>query len=178
MDGLERVETARLVGTRPVFRDADELAPVLADERIAAWLWPGELGGPRTPAQVRSILVRDADHWKRRGWGPWIVRDRTTGELVGRVGLSAVAVEDEAAVEVAWLLAAHRWGEGLATEMAAAAVDAAFDVLALDELVSFTLPHNAASRRVMERLGFAFDREFVHAGLPHVLYRLSPRARG
>lgn len=39
------------------------------------------------------------------------------------------------------------------------------------ELVAFTLPHNAASRRVMEKAGFAYERDTEHAGLPHVLYR-------
>jgi len=43
----------------------------------------------------------------------------------------------------------------------------------LTEVVSFTLPHNTASRRVMEKLGFDFEREFYHASLPHVLYRLT-----
>jgi RimJ/RimL family protein N-acetyltransferase len=32
---------------------------------------------------------------------------------------------------------------------------------------------NRASRRVMEKLGFEYEREVVHANLPHVLYRLS-----
>jgi RimJ/RimL family protein N-acetyltransferase len=38
--------------------------------------------------------------------------------------------------------------------------------------VSFTLPHNAASRRVMEKAGLTYERDITHAGLPHVLYRL------
>jgi RimJ/RimL family protein N-acetyltransferase len=42
----------------------------------------------------------------------------------------------------------------------------------VDDLVSFTLPDNRASRRVMEKIGFRHDTEVEHAGLPHVLYRL------
>src|SRR3954453_17320213 len=75
---IERVETERLTGTRPLLRDADELHPLLADERLAGWLWPGALGGPRTLAQVRALLVHDNEHWKRHRFGPWIVRDRST----------------------------------------------------------------------------------------------------
>jgi RimJ/RimL family protein N-acetyltransferase len=177
MDGIERVETERLVGLRPAFRDADELHAVMADVRVARWLWPGELGGPRTLAQVRTILVRDADHWKRHRWGPWVVRDRVTHRMLGRVGLAHTHVAGLDGVELAWMLAPERWGQGLATEMAAEAVRAAFGPLGLSELLSFTQPHNTASRRVMERLGFVFDAEIEHAGLPHVLYRLrSPSA--
>src|SRR5690606_2084011 len=144
----------------------------------AAWLWPGRLGGPRAPAQVRAIVRRDVEHWKRHGWGPWIVRDRRSGELLGRVGLSAGAVTAFGEAEAAWLLAPHRWGEGLATEMAGAALHRGFGELALDDVVALALPHNVASRRVMERLGFGYEGEVVHAGLTHVLYRLrNPSAR-
>src|SRR4051794_10485540 len=140
----------------------------MADERVAAWLWPGELGGPRTLSQVRALLVRDADHWKRRGWGPWVVRDGATGAVAGRVGLQATGAGATDEVEVLWTIASVRWGEGLASEMAAEAVRVGFDVLGLDELVSFTLHDNAASRRVMEKLGFGYERDIVKAGLPHV----------
>ena len=166
---MERVRTARLVGTRPAFRDADELHPVLADERVVPWMFPA---GPPSPAQVRALLVRDTDHWKRQGWGPWVVRDAATHAVVGRVGIERCEVGGAEEVEVAWTVAADRWGEGLATEMAAEAVRAAFEVVGLPDVVSFALTDNTRSRRVMEKLGFAFEREVDHAGLPHVLYRL------
>ena len=54
-----------------------------------------------------------------------------------------------------------------------AAVDAARE-LGLAEVVAFTLAENVASRRVMERAGFALDGTVEHAGLPHVLYRRAP----
>jgi RimJ/RimL family protein N-acetyltransferase len=170
---LERVRTARLIGRRPAFRDADELHPLMADDRVVPWLWPE---GPPTTAQVRSLLVRDADHWKRHRWGPWVVRDAATNDMIGRVGIETTTVEGVQAVELAWMVRADRWGEGLASEMAAEAVRAAFDRVGLDELVSFTLPHNTASRAVMAKLRFTFARDIEHAGLPHVLYTLR-RAR-
>ena len=39
------------------------------------------------------------------------------------------------------------------------------------ELVAFTLPDNLGSRRVMEKSGFVYERDIVHVGLAHVLYR-------
>jgi RimJ/RimL family protein N-acetyltransferase len=64
-----------------------------------------------------------------------------------------------------------RWGQGLATELAHAAVDVAAEPLHLREIVAFTLPDNLASRRVMEKAGFTYERNVIHVGLPHVLYR-------
>jgi ribosomal-protein-alanine N-acetyltransferase len=75
-------------------------------------------------------------------------------------------------VEIAWAVAPERWGQGYATELGAAAVRVAFADLGLASVVAYTTPGNRASLRVMEKLGFEYEREVVHANLPHVLYRL------
>jgi RimJ/RimL family protein N-acetyltransferase len=55
--------------------------------------------------------------------------------------------------------------------MASTLVGLARERLGLEEIVAFTLPHNVASRRVMEKVGFRYERDIEWAGLPHVLYR-------
>jgi RimJ/RimL family protein N-acetyltransferase len=167
---MEQVRTKRLIGSRPLLRDADELHPICADPRVAEWLWPGDLGGPRTLAQVRTLLIKDADHWKRHRFGAWVVRDRDTRAVVGRAGLSREAELDEVACD--WLIDPGRWGEGLATEIAREAARCAFEVIGLDSIIAETLPHNAGSRAVMEKCGFVYERDVERLGLPHVLYRL------
>jgi RimJ/RimL family protein N-acetyltransferase len=77
---------------------------------------------------------------------------------------------------VAWAVMPARWGEGLATELARVSVRVAFERLELAELVAITLPDNTASRRVMEKSGFRYDRDIVHVGLDHVLYLQHPPA--
>ena len=76
---------------------------------------------------------------------------------------------------------AHAWGHGYATEAARAALAYGFDELALDEIVSFTVPANVPSQRVMERLGMTRDpsADFEHPNVPegsplrlHWLWRL------
>ncbi len=85
-------------------------------------------------------------------------------------------IEGTREVEVAYAVVADRWGQEFATEMAEAAVDVALRILKLTSVVAFTLPSNKASRRVMEKIGFSYEREFVYADLPHVLYRLTAEA--
>lgn len=84
-------------------------------------------------------------------------------------------------VEMGWRLAAAHWGQGLATEGARAVAEYAFRVLRLDALVSFTVPANVKSRRVMEKVGMTHspEEDFDHPKLPvghplrrHVLYRV------
>jgi len=101
-----------------------------------------------------------------------VFRARATGEPVGGAALRHVEIAGQPEFEVGYRVAAAWWGRGIATEMASALVGVARDRLGLAELVAFTLPDNLASRRVMEKVGFTYERDIEWARLPHVLYRL------
>jgi len=118
------------------------------------------------------MLVAQATQARETGYCLWWWRDRASGELVGYAGLNRDAVEGEPAVEVGWSIAPARWGEGLATEAGGTAIRWGFERAGLDEIVAFALLDNLRSRRVMEKLGMTYERDFVRAGLPHALYRL------
>ena len=152
----------------PESRDEASYRRLLFDPAVVPWLRPPPLR-PFTEADPPALLVRDLRHWESHGWGPWVVEE--DGAFVGRAGLNTTRVAGEQAVEVAWALVGTAWGRGIATEAAIAAVAEARS-LGLAEVVSFTLPDNVASRRVMEKAGLSFDRDITHGGLPHVLYRL------
>ena len=49
----------------------------------------------------------------------------------------------------------------------------AFEQLGMTDVACFTLTTNRASQRVMEKVGFEYERDIVHAGLPHVLCRIT-----
>jgi RimJ/RimL family protein N-acetyltransferase len=131
-----------------------------------------------------QMVERAEAHFDRNGFGPWAAELRETGEFIGYIGLLIPRFEAAftPCVEIGWRLAAEHWGKGLATEGARAAVRYAFETLALKEIVSFTVPANLRSRRVMEKLGMTHDLrdDFDHPLLPlgylmqrHVLYRLA-----
>jgi ribosomal-protein-alanine N-acetyltransferase len=145
-----------------------EVSGLTLDPRVYRTLWPW--ADPPTPADVRKSLADKPDHWKRHGFGLWLLRDRATGVLVGRGGLQYTDAIGGFAVEAAWAIVPERWGQGLATDLARASVAVAFESLGLDELIAITLPDNIASRRVMEKSGFVQDREIEHVGLTHALY--------
>jgi RimJ/RimL family protein N-acetyltransferase len=171
----ERVETERLVCERLKPDHGPELMTLLGDPRVARTLFAS--AEPPSDAEMVENLGAKVAHWERFGFGLWLLRDRATGEMVGRGGLQHTFVGGCDEVEVGWAIVPERWGEGLATEMAAAAAEVAFNDLRLGEIVAFTLPENVASRRVMEKTGFRYERRIVHHGLPHVLYRLAAQRR-
>jgi RimJ/RimL family protein N-acetyltransferase len=87
----------------------------------------------------------------------------------------------EPVVEIGWRLAAEHWGHGYAVEAATAVKALAFGVFQLPELLSWTVPANVRSRRVMERIGMSYVQDFEHPTMPegspvrrHVLYRVAP----
>ena len=170
---FDPLTTARLVGERPRAEHRDGLLGVFGEPRVGEVLWPGPLGGPRNAEQVQEILDRDAAHWEREGFGPWIFRERDgDGAVMARGGLKRAHVNGREEVEVGYAVAASRWGEGLATEIARASVRVAFEELGLAEVVAFTRTTNLASQRVMEKAGLRREGEFSRFELAHVLFRL------
>lgn len=164
----ERFGTERMAAHRVGPDDEDFLVGMWSDPRVVA-----TLGGPRDRDAVRATVQRWDDHWTTHGFGPWIVADEVTGAPLGWILLYRTDTGGPGSVEVGWSIAADHWREGLATEGGAAATRIGFAVVGLEALVSFTLVDNVASRGVMERLGFTYEADVEHAGLPHVLYRLT-----
>ena len=116
--------------------------------------------GMRHDAVARDHFGGFAAHWGWRGFGRFIMVDRTTGEPVGHVGPFEPAGHPER--ELTWTLwsAAHE-GRGYALEAAQAARDHAFGDLGWRTAVSYIAPGNARSRRLAERLGARLDQAAI-----------------
>jgi ribosomal-protein-alanine N-acetyltransferase len=169
--GLEQIITARMRGERLRRDHEPELMALLRDPRVARTLTDD--GRPPDRAAVRARLAYGVRHWERLGFGLWLLRDRATGEVVGRGGLQTTSATGQDETEAAWTIVPTRWGEGLATELARAAIEAGLRPLGLASVIAYTTADNAASQRVMEKSGFRYEREFIRAGRPMVLFRRS-----
>jgi RimJ/RimL family protein N-acetyltransferase len=165
---IDELRTARLLLTRMREDDWPDLHGMYFNPRVMA-----TLGGLRSEEQTRELLRGHFAHWEEHGFGWWVARDSSTGAFAGRGGLRRRIVGGLEEVEVGYAFLPEFWGRGLATELAAESVRVGFEVLGLKELVGMALPTNRASRRVMEKVGFRYERDIVHADLPHVLYRLA-----
>jgi RimJ/RimL family protein N-acetyltransferase len=154
-----------LIGRLPAPEDLDELVALMNEPRVAQML-----GGAQTQEQWAAFLRKDIAHWEVHDFGAWHAFERSTDQLVGRIGSHVTLVEGVLEVELAWAVHPDHWGQGYAAELAAPARDLVFS-RGIRSVVAFTLPDNTASRRVMEKLGMTYERDIVHADLPHVLYR-------
>jgi [ribosomal protein S5]-alanine N-acetyltransferase len=162
----------RLRAERP-WREHERLyVDLFGDPAVAATLWPGALGGPRTPGQAIEMLSVDIEHWRQERFGPWVFFEASTGVFVGRGGLRRTTLAGNECVEVLYAVRSDVWGQGYASEIACVAVAHARR-LELTDVVGFTTTANIASRRVLEKAGMRIDEETIeHTGLSHRLGRL------
>jgi [ribosomal protein S5]-alanine N-acetyltransferase len=170
---MHQLNTLRLIGIPATPSDFADIRRLHADPRVMATLSAD--GAPFTEDQTRAFLDRAADHWKKYGFGLWTFREQAGGEFVGYGGIKHTEVEGRDVIELAYAITSAHWRKGFATEISRAALKHAFDTIHLDRIVAFTLPHNRASRAVMENCGFTYNRNITHANLPHVLYILEAR---
>ncbi len=136
-----------------------------------------------------AFAERIEEGFERRGYGLWAVDVPAVCDFIGFVGLAYhdFPAHFTPAVEIGWRLDRDHWGHGYATEAARAAITDGFERVGLEQIVSFTVPANVRSTRVMERLGMTHDPadDFDHPRIPeghrlkrHVLYRLRSHGRG
>jgi [ribosomal protein S5]-alanine N-acetyltransferase len=163
-------QTRRLLARRPAPEDRALYHSHFTHPVVEGWLRPSPLP-PFDARTLDELHAGDCAHWENHGFGPWILIERQSGAFAGRAGLAWTAVEGTAEVELPWSIEPRLHGGGLATEAAVAATEWA-EELGFEEVVALTLPSNRASVRVAEKTGFDQDGEVLHAGLPHLLWRL------
>jgi ribosomal-protein-alanine N-acetyltransferase len=173
----EQLLTPRLLLRRWVQADRPAFADLNADTRVMEH-FPSVL----TRAESDAAADRIEQHFERHGFGLWALEIPGVVPFAGFVGLAVPSFEAHftPCVEIGWRLALEHWGFGYATEAAREVLDFAFADLRLAEVVSFTVPNNQRSRRVMERIGMThnpaddFDHPHMRGPLRrHVLYRIA-----
>jgi RimJ/RimL family protein N-acetyltransferase len=108
-------------------------------------------GGARSPVGTRERVRGLIEHQEGHGFSKWGVWERASGTLIGDCGIQLL--EGGPDVELGFHLRRSAWGRGYATEAARACLDAAFTGLGLNEVVAIVAPGNAASARVLEKIG-------------------------
>lgn len=168
------VGTQRLLLRRLVPEDLDALYALYRDPEVRRH-FPD---GTRTLGETREELEWFLHgHPRRPELGLWATVERTTGKFLGRCGLLPWRIDGVDEVELAFLIAKERWGEGLGTEAALGVVEHARNVLKLARLICLVMPENAASAAVARKIGMRFEREYTDEFGPCHVYAM-PLADG
>lgn len=153
---IPTIETERLLLRGPAAGDIDTWAALCEDADVRRYL----------PKFSQSIRERAALHiqWCDAAWEEepqtdvcWMIALKQTGELIGRCGCGTLEGSNEA--EVIYTLGKPYWGRGYATEATRAVIRYSLDHFPWDPITACIFPANIASRRVLEHLGFVYDRD-------------------
>lgn len=167
---LEAFSTPRLLAERLRPAHRADLRRMDQDEQFMT-----HLGGVRDETGTERYLDWNLAHWSEHGFGLWMLRERETKAMIGRAVLRHLEVEGVDEVETGYGFLPEFWGRGLATEIACACLGLGHD-LGLGSIVAVTLPANTPSQRVLLKAGLEYEREIVHSGLVHLLFRSRPGA--
>src|SRR5438094_8551381 len=140
------LETERLLLRFPRESDFDAYARICADPEVMRFLG----GQPMTVLEACRDMAFTIGHWYFRGYGQWVVEEKASGRLVGRIGFTNPAGWPGS--ELGWTLARESWGKGYATEGACRALEYAFTEMDRDHVISCIAPKNVRSIKVAERL--------------------------
>jgi RimJ/RimL family protein N-acetyltransferase len=140
-----------IVRLRPLgAHDVDALFALHSDERVMRY-WSFRPWTRRE--QAFEHIARLARERTQLESYPWAVTLPDNDELIGTCSLFGIHRERRRGV-IGYALEPKHWGCGVASPMVGAALDFAFDVLALDRMEADIHPLNIASRRRAERAGF------------------------
>ncbi len=160
------IETDRVLMRPLTPADLPVLVHLRADEDVARYL-----GGVAEAPVVERRLQFYLDCYARYGYGMSAVCRKTDGLMIGWGGIQPL--EDSGETEVGYAFDKPYWGQGYATETAAAWLRYGFEQVNLARIVAVASPQNAGSRHVMEKLGMKFERMAQHYGSECVLYAIT-----
>ena len=101
----------------------------------------------------RSFLAFSAEEWARAGAGPYLIRSRLDGQLLGGTG---VHMDHAGVAMTGYVLAKDAWGMGYATEVLRAMIDVARGI-GVGRLYALCHPDHRPSWHVLEKGGFTLD---------------------
>jgi len=176
---LRTLETARLLLRPPESDDVEPLAPMYADPEVMRYLGDGQT---LTRAQTERSVQRMIEGWQADGLGLFTVVRREDDAVIGRVGLIVwnpetwqtvrLNAEGPKELEVGYTIGRPYWGNGYATEAAAASRDFAIQELEARRLIALIIHGNDASENVARKLGFEYERDIRFGRRDAKLYSL------
>jgi RimJ/RimL family protein N-acetyltransferase len=165
------IRTPRLLLRRWAPEDRVSLAELNSDPDVMR-----HIGGPIASAESDALVNYFDAHWDEWGYGVFAVVEIPLGGFIGFVGLNNHHRLFPQDVEIAWRLRRDSWGHGFATEGAAAVRDQAFAELALPRLIAVTTPENAASLRVMQKIGMTHWQDVSDGEQTRRVYEMKRRS--
>lgn len=148
------VTTERCIVREITLDDLDGLFALYAGEGMTEYLDP--LYEYEKEKEYQQSYINYM--YRLYGYGMWVVIEKATGKLIGRVGIeNREACDGEP--ELGYMIDVLHQRKGYAAEVCLAVIDYAWDFLLFDKLNCLIQKGNTASECLAEKLGFTFQEE-------------------
>jgi RimJ/RimL family protein N-acetyltransferase len=138
---------------------ADDLANMQLLELDAEVMKFTSLRVPLSPEQSKARLDDLLQNGvKGSPLGIWAAEHRETGEFIGWFMLAPTNLEFP---EIGFMIRREFWGQGLTTEICQGLIRSAVNELKIPGVAAVTDPSNAASMRVLEKIGFQYSGKIM-----------------
>lgn len=156
----EIVESDRLIYRRISLSDYEYLCRLYANPKVMPFIGKGV----RTREETWKILFGYVKDWQEKGFGPWAVFDKESGEFIGRSGV--YLHQRYPAVQIGFVFSDDYWNRGLGTEAGKASLAFGFNQVKCQQIVAFVRLENVASRKILgEKLKMRCETEEFSDGL-------------
>lgn len=160
-------ETERLILRTWTLEDAGAALRIWGDAEVMRFV-----GEPFGSIEVaRRALVNAIAAQEKNGFCLWAAVEKSGDRVIGCCGFHLF--ENGPVLELAYHFIPACWGLGYATEAAGACVKYAFEKLNTPKVIAFTHPDNAASARVLEKIGMGYKGMVPFEGTEEKLYELT-----
>jgi len=152
---VPELATPRVLLRRFVAEDLDDVYEYIGDPEVTRYL----IVETQTRQQTRAWLEQRLAEYRNGSamtWWPWAIVSRPENKVVGGCALRSF---DRAArrIEVAYALAQGYWRRGIMSEALGLLLEFCFVQLGVNRVEAIVMPENAASCRMLEKLGFRLE---------------------
>lgn len=117
-----------------------------------------------------KLFLENYNDYKTNGYGRWAVINKESNEFIGWCGLKYVELENE--TDIGFRFFEEEWNKGYATESAAACLKYGFEVLKLNQIIGRAMKENAASIKVLEKIGLVYETDCIFDNKEAVIYKI------
>lgn len=168
------IETERLILRRYTHEDIEAAYQMNLDPEVSRYTGDG---GVHNREEIRRMITEHVmGDYETHGFGRFAVIYKPDNVYIGFSGLKFL--EDYQEVDLGYRFVRKYWGKGIATESGLASIAYGFETLKLDHIIGLVYPENVASVRVLEKLGFEWEKAVVEDGKDAAKYRLDRQRDG
>jgi ribosomal-protein-alanine N-acetyltransferase len=165
---IPKIETQRLILRQALATDLQDWANnIFAVPKVIQYMPKRDM----TPLQRAERAFNNYNRlWEEHGIGGWIITNKQDGRFIGSIEIEYL--DETCEYELGYCMGKDHWGKGIMTEAARAVVRFGFERAKLDRIIAVVIPENIASWRVLEHIGFVYEKKAVYYDLDVVYYAI------